>query len=161
MSGTEARGRGEVQLRGMEPADLKAVHGIEDESYSVPWSLSTFRNLLHRSDTDPIVAECGGEVVGYAISWFVVDQGELGNIAVDPAWRRHGIARRLVTAALDRARTRGVREVYLEVRRSNTGAQRLYRQLGFRQVGVRRGYYVKPAEDALVMRRRLPDVEPV
>jgi ribosomal-protein-alanine N-acetyltransferase len=148
-----------MRLRMIQGADLKVVHRIEVASYSVPWSLATFRNLLDRSDTDSIVAEIGGRVVGYAISWFVVDQGELGNIAVDAAWRRKGIARALVVAALDRARDRGIREVYLEVRRSNTAAQKLYRQLGFRQVGIRHGYYVKPTEDAHVMRRLLQDVE--
>jgi ribosomal-protein-alanine N-acetyltransferase len=143
----------------MADRDLKTVHRIEVESYSVPWSLATFRNLLHRPDTDAIAAEIDGTIVGYAITWFVVDQGELGNIAVDSTWRRRGIAKTLIIAALDRARTRGIREIYLEVRRTNTGAQKLYRQLGFRQVGVRRGYYVTPAEDALVMRRVLQDVE--
>jgi ribosomal-protein-alanine N-acetyltransferase len=143
----------------MADRDLKAVYRIEVESYSVPWSLATFRNLLYREDTDAIAAEINGTTVGYAITWFVVDQGELGNIAVDSAWRRRGIARSLIVAALDHARARGIREIYLEVRRTNTGAQKLYRQLGFRQVGVRRSYYVKPAEDALVMRKVLRDVE--
>jgi ribosomal-protein-alanine N-acetyltransferase len=159
MSAVEPVGPEGLQLRRIQNADLGTVHQIEVESYSVPWSLETFRNLLYRPDTDSIVAEIGGRVVGYAVSWFVVDQGELGNIAVDAAWRRKGIARALVVASLDRARARGIRDVYLEVRRTNTAAQKLYRQLGFRQVGVRRGYYVKPAEDALVMRRVLQDVE--
>jgi len=152
---------GEVVIRNMVAADLIDVHRIEVESYSVPWSRATFRNLLDRPDTDTVVAEITGRVVAYAISWFVVDQGELGNIAVDAEWRRQGVATRLISVALDRARERGIRDVYLEVRRTNTGAQRVYRRLGFHQVGVRRDYYVKPVEDALVMRRELLDVEPV
>jgi ribosomal-protein-alanine N-acetyltransferase len=160
MSPQEDGAAGEIGLRLIVGADLKAVHRIEVESYSVPWSLATFRNLVDRPDTDMIAADAGGRVVGYVISWFVVDQGELGNIAVATTWRRRGIGRLLVEAALDRARSRGIREVYLEVRRSNTGAQRLYREFGFSKVGVRRGYYVEPFEDALVMRRLLREIEP-
>jgi len=148
-----------VRIRPADIADLAVVYQIEKASYSVPWSRNTFRDLLERTDTDTIVAEVDGRVVGYAISWFVLDQGELGNVAVAEAHRRQGIGRRLVGAAIERARARGVRELYLEVRRSNTGAQRLYLHMGFRQVGVRRNYYVQPREDALVMRHELAEVE--
>lgn len=155
-----AENAGDVRIRPARGEDLPVIHRIEKASYSVPWSRTTFRNLLDRMDTDSIVAEIGHEVVGYAISWFVLDQGELGNIAVAEKHRREGIGRLLIDAALERARARGVREIYLEVRRGNSGAQRLYRETGFRQVGVRRNYYVQPQEDALVMRHDLADVEP-
>ena len=67
-------------------------------------------------------------------------------------WRGKGIGTRLVSAILERARKRGAREVFLEVRRTNLTAQRLYRRMGFREIGVRKSYYVRPVEDALVMR---------
>jgi ribosomal-protein-alanine N-acetyltransferase len=161
MRAEDTGGSEEVALRLATARDIPSIHRIEVQSYTVPWNRTTFHNLLERSDTDIIVATSGDRIVGYVITWFVVDQGELGNVAVDEGWRRRGIARTLVSAALDTARTRGVSEVYLEVRRSNVGAQRLYRQLDFRQVGIRRNYYVKPAEDALVMRRALRDVEAI
>jgi len=141
-----------IRVRIMRPEDLATVAQIEQDSYSVPWSESTFRNLILRTDTDLICAEIDSELVGYAVCWYVVDQGELGNVAVDLPWRGRGIGGRLVLAILDRARRRGAREVFLEVRRSNTTAQRLYRRLGFREIGVRKQYYVRPVEDALVMR---------
>lgn len=159
---TEGSGGAEgFTLRRGSARDVPEIHRIEVASYTVPWNRTTFHNLLDRSDTDVIVAQSGERIVGYAITWFVVDQGELGNVAVDAPWRRQGVARALVSASLDIARKRGISEVYLEVRRSNAGAQRLYHELGFRQVGIRRNYYVKPPEDALVMRRTLRDVEPV
>lgn len=141
-----------VSIRPTTQRDLAEVVRIENLSYSVPWSSATFRGLLFRADTDLLCAEVDGEVVGYAVCWFVLDQGELGNVAVDPAWRRRGIAALLVEAALERARKRHSKEVFLEVRRSNSVAQRLYRRLGFREIGVRRNYYSQPEEDALVMR---------
>lgn len=146
-----------ITIRPLRVDDLQQVIRIEEESYSVPWGESTFRSLIMRTDTDLLCAESKGQVVGYAICWFVVDQGELGNVAVGKEWRRMGIGAQLVRAVLERAARRGAREVFLEVRKSNAEAQRLYRRLGFREIGVRRNYYVRPIEDALVMRRVLDD----
>lgn len=143
----------EITIRSMRSIDLSDVMDIEFDSYSMPWGEATFRGLLRRVDADLLVAESAGTLVGYAACWFVVDQGELGNVAVASDWRRRGVGARLVHAVLDRAAARGAREVFLEVRPSNTTAQRLYLRFGFEPVGRRRNYYVAPAEDAIVMRR--------
>jgi [ribosomal protein S18]-alanine N-acetyltransferase len=142
-----------IVLRAMTAADIPIVLAIEHESYTVPWSEATFRSLLRRRDAELIVAEAGGAVIGYAIFWTVLDQSELGNVAVTGSWRGRGIGHRLVAAVLDRAEQRGVREVFLEVRPSNTAARSLYERFGFAPVGRRRNYYQEPAEDALVLRR--------
>jgi [ribosomal protein S18]-alanine N-acetyltransferase len=139
----------------MTVADIPAVVAIEDESYTVPWSEATFRGLLRRHDAEMIVAEWLDIVIGYAIFWCVLDQSELGNVAVTAEWRRRGIGERLVAEVIRRARERGVREVFLEVRPSNESARRLYERFGFTQVGRRRNYYQEPVEDALVLRRPL------
>lgn len=143
----------DVLIRVMTAADMPAVLAIEYESYSVPWSEATFRGLLRRRDAEMIVAEAGGVIIGYAIFWTVLDQSELGNVAVTRAWRGQGIGQQLVDDVLRRADQRGVREIFLEVRPSNTSARRLYERLGFTQVGRRRNYYQEPVEDALVLRR--------
>lgn len=136
----------------MTAADLPAVMAIEASSYSVPWTEATFRGLLRRRDADCIVATHADRPVGYAVAWSILDQCELGNVAVGRDWRGMGIGRTLVLAVLEKARARGVDEVFLEVRPSNTVAQRLYTAIGFRPVGRRRNYYQQPNEDALVMR---------
>jgi ribosomal-protein-alanine N-acetyltransferase len=140
----------------MRPADVPEVHRIERLSYSVPWSELTFRGLLQRSDADLLVIELDGQLTGYAVFWQVLDQGELGNVAVDPQWRRHGLARQLIAAVMERAAARGVRELFLEVRPSNVGARLLYESFGFERVGQRKNYYQEPVEDAVVMRVFLP-----
>jgi len=140
----------------MRMTDVPAVHRIERLSYSVPWSELTFRGLLQRGDSELVVAEVAGQLAGYAVFWQVLDQGELGNVAVDPAWRRLGLARRLIDRVMARAAARGVRELFLEVRPSNRGARLLYESFGFVQVGQRRNYYQEPVEDAVVMRVLLP-----
>jgi ribosomal-protein-alanine N-acetyltransferase len=144
-----------TMIRTMRPADLTRVMEIELECFTMPWSEATFRGLLRRSDADLFVAEANGSIVGYAAFWAVMDQGELGNVSVTSAWRRRGIGQQLIRSVLVRAHERGVREVFLEVRASNYGAQTLYERFGFSEVGLRRNYYLEPVEDALVMRRDL------
>lgn len=142
-----------VTVRAMRPRDVERVVAIERASFAVPWTASTFRGLLERRSTGLWVAESGDEIVGYAVVWAVLDQAELGNVAVADGWRRRGIATRLVDTVLAWLRERAVQHLYLEVRESNTGAQRLYERHGFQEVGRRAGYYSRPPEDALVLHR--------
>ena len=141
-----------LHLRPLVDGDLERVLEIENGAFSTPWKESTFRGLLHRTDTDLVAAESGGGLVGYAVAWTVLDQSELGNVAVAPGARGRGIGRALVDAIVARVRRRGARECFLEVRESNLVAQGLYRDMGFEVVGRRRAYYNLPVEDALVMR---------
>jgi ribosomal-protein-alanine N-acetyltransferase len=145
----------DLLIRRMRSSDLTRVMEIELVCFTMPWSEATFRGLLRRTDADLLIAEQRGDIAGYAAFWAVLDQGELGNVSVAPGWRRRGIGQRLVKAVLTRAADRGVREVFLEVRVSNVGAQKLYHRYGFEEVGRRRNYYLEPVEDALVMRREL------
>lgn len=145
-------------LRPLREADLARVMEIETLCFSTPWKEGTFRGLLSRTDTDLVGAERRNRLVGYAVCWTVVDQSELGNVAVAPEARGSGIGRALVEAVLERLRLRGSRECFLEVRESNRVAQGLYLDLGFETVGRRRAYYTLPTEDALVMRVYLEEL---
>lgn len=149
---SEAAATAPVLVRPLTRADLDEVMRIERAAFTTPWRPSTFEGLLARSDTNLFAATCGGRLVGYAVCWTVVDQAELGNVAVDPEFRGRGIGRRLVDEVLQCVRARGAAECFLEVRESNRGAQELYVQRGFRVVGRRKRYYTHPVEDALVMR---------
>lgn len=148
-----ADGGGTPAVRTARQADLPRMVRIERASFAVPWSESAFRSVMHRDDARLIVADRAGEVVGYAAVWFAADEGELGDIAVDPERRREGIGTRLVEGVLEEARRRGAQQVFLQVRESNQGALRLYETAGFRKVGRRPGYYRSPSEDALVLLR--------
>ena len=145
-----------VRIRDMTRADLGEVMSIERASFSMPWRATTFEGLLTRSDADLIAAVADDDrLVGYAVVWTVVDQAELGNVAVHEEWRKRGVGRTLVEAALERARARAAEECFLEVRESNRTAQSLYEKCGFHPIGRRRRYYSNPTEDALVMRAQL------
>lgn len=149
-----AASHGPLIIRPMAEADLTSVLDIESASFSVPWTPATFRGLLGRPDAHLRVAEDDeGRIVGYAAVWIVLDQAELGDIAVERGFRGRGIGTRLLEHVFALVRDRGVRELYLEVRVSNEGARRLYERHGFRLVGRRPGYYSRPTEDALVLRK--------
>jgi len=142
-------------IRPMGEGDLPRVLEIEGVSYSVPWKDATFLSLLRRTDSDLYVAEDRGGIIGYTACWTVIDQAELGNVAVAPEARGRGAGGALVDTVVERVRERGARDLFLEVRESNLGAQSLYRERGFVVVSRRRSYYAHPTEDALVMRLRV------
>jgi ribosomal-protein-alanine N-acetyltransferase len=135
----------------MRGADLDVVMGIEQDSFSTPWSRASFLNLLGRGDAQLWVAVVNQAVVAYSVVWYVASEAELGNLAVSPDWRRHGLGAWLLDWSIENARQRGVERMFLEVRVSNLAAQGLYERRGFVQVGLRRRYYRAPAEDARVM----------
>jgi len=137
----------------MTPADLDAVAAIERRTFQDPWSRDSFERELtvNANVARYLVIERDGRVAGYAGMWLVMDEGHITNIAVDPDMRGMGLGVRLIRALVDEARTLGLVYMTLEVRRSNEKAQRLYRCLGFADVGYRKRYYEDNREDALIM----------
>ena len=127
---------------------------IEREVFSDPWSANDFTECVS-TGVPFLVAERRGVVAGYVVAHSAADEGEILNLGVAAAHRRHGIGRELVERALAELTARGVRTVYLEVRASNAAARRLYEALGFAEVGRRTRYYRRPVEDAVVLSAKL------
>ncbi len=149
-----------VELRRLEARDLDAVEEIERASYPTPWSRAMFAAELQKPSSLALGAYRGsGELVGYAIVSRYVDAWHVMNVAVDPAYRRRGVARELLERLFDVTATDPRRGYTLEVRVSNTDAIRLYERLGFEARGIRRGYYTDNREDALIMWREPPPKE--
>lgn len=146
-----------IRLRPAVDADLPAILSIERIAFSDPWTADAFRSMLGQAHVITTVAEVEGRVAGYSVAWAVGDEAELANLAVAPLHRGTGVAKRLLDHLLAELDARGGANVYLEVRDSNAAAQGLYRSRGFTAAGRRRGYYRKPAEDAVVMRRPRAD----
>jgi len=144
---------GGLRIRALRSGDVDAVVEIEREAFTTPWQAETFVGLLERDGVELIVmADPDDTIVGYAVLWCILDQGELANIAITPARRGGGLGARLLAHVLEVARGRGVETVFLEVRASNQAALELYARFGFEEVGRRRDYYDHPREDALVMK---------
>lgn len=136
--------------------DVPAVVEIERAVFSDPWSAQSFREALgHPAVYFSCARRDDGELLGYVVAWFVADEGEIANLAVSRSAWGAGIGRALLDAALTEAASRGAAAVYLEVRESNDRARRLYQSSKFEEVGRRRGYYRRPVEDAIVLRRTL------
>lgn len=137
--------------------DVEEVASIERRSFSDPWSAAAFRALFGNPLVHFAVAEeaISGRVLGYIVAWFVADEAEIANLAVTDDARGGGVGARLLDHALDGAVQRHCRVVFLEVRESNAAARALYASRRFETVGRRVGYYRRPVEDALVLRRDL------
>ncbi len=153
----EPAGAVKIILRRMALDDIEQVYAIDVASFSLPWSLRSYRyELTENSNSRGWVAEAvdargDRQVVGVIVAWLILDEAHIATIATDPAWRRMGIARRLLRKALAAASLEGAVTAHLEVRRGNLSAQALYREFGFRVVGERPRYYKDTMEDALLM----------
>jgi ribosomal-protein-alanine N-acetyltransferase len=141
-----------IVLRPAREADIDAVQAIEQASFGDPWNRSAFVELLDDPRVAFLIADAGGAVRGYVVAWFVLDEGEIGNLAVASEARRQGLGARLLDGAIAAVRRSDVDTLYLEVRDSNAAARALYASRGFVEVGRRRDYYRRPKEDALVLR---------
>jgi ribosomal-protein-alanine N-acetyltransferase len=139
-------------LRAARVGDIDAVLEIEQASFGDPWSRSAFVDLIGDPRVAFLIADAKGEVRGYVVAWFVLDEGEIGNLAVHATARRQGVGARLLDGAIAAVRASDVDSLYLEVRDSNVAARALYASRGFAEVGRRREYYRRPKEDALVLR---------
>ena len=144
-------------IRPGHAADLAAVVQLERACYSDPWPGSAFATLPDNPRVYFAVADSpvGKSIAGYVVAWYVLDEGEVANLAVAPSARRQGIGSALLDAAIRESIDRGVSDLYLEVRESNQSARRLYASRGFEEVSRRKGYYRSPVEDALILRRTL------
>ena len=152
----------------MVAGDCRDAAGLLNLCFSDPWSEEALEESCRQGDYLQLCAwlpagetgegETGwtGEdrfLVGYVGLKTVLDEGDITNVCIHPDWRGRGLASCLLEALLDRARQKGIDRIYLEVRTSNTPAIALYKKAGFGDVGMRKAYYEKPREDALVMCR--------
>ncbi len=148
---------GEILVTRLEERHLPEMVALEKRCFSLPWSLAMIRSELENPFACYFAAELQDKLVGYAGLNRVLDEGYITNIATDPDHRRQGIAQALLSKLISIAVTEKLAFLTLEVRRSNEAAQLLYQKNGFETVGMRRGYYEKPAEDALLMTRRFAE----
>ena len=146
----------ELTAAPMAVSDLEQVLDIERASFPTPWTRAAFCYEIEQNKVARCTAmRARGGVVGYLCFWEIGHEIHITNLAVHPEWRRRGVARRLLAAALAEGAARGVTLAFLEVRPGNTRALALYESLGFQVIGRRNGYYFDTGEDALVMEARL------
>ncbi|MDD3254086.1 MAG: ribosomal protein S18-alanine N-acetyltransferase [Lachnospiraceae bacterium] len=145
-------------IRKMEAADLEQVAELEQCCFTESWSYGLLEAGIHSPYDVYYVYEQEGQILGYCNLRLLAGEGEVQRIAVLPAFRGLGLARKMMEAMVDFARQQQALAISLEVRESNAIARKLYESCGFLAEAVRKGYYRNPSEDALIMWKR--DMQP-
>jgi ribosomal-protein-alanine N-acetyltransferase len=141
----------ELTLAFMTVDDIDEVLEIERASFTTPWSETSFFNEIKNPRSISKVARLGERISGYLCASRIIDEGHILTFAVHPDFRRLGIASELIRDILGQLKREGCRFVFLEVRVSNSAARKMYESFGFRELGVRKDYYLSPVEDGIVM----------
>ncbi|MFO7666081.1 MAG: ribosomal protein S18-alanine N-acetyltransferase [Desulfobacterales bacterium] len=147
-------------LFALTESDIEQILLIEKISFKQPWSFKLFHEELSSKDAFDYVVKLNGtdkpeEVIAYICSRITGSEMSILRIAVVPKCRNSGIAFWLLNRCFEKALTKGVTSVFLEVRESNDAATALYSKLGFMPVGIRPNYYTETGEDALVFMKKL------
>jgi ribosomal-protein-alanine N-acetyltransferase len=142
-----------MELKNMTSQHVAQVAALEKVCFSDPWSEKSVASELTNPLSTWIVAVDGDTVVGYVGAQTCGDETDMMNVAVDPNYRRCGIARQLIEALIQQLQDRGSHSLTLEVRVTNMPAVTLNGSMGFEKVGLRKNYYRNPKEDALILRK--------
>lgn len=147
----------DIIIAPMEYSHLDEAAVLEAESFSMPWSRNAFKEALDSENYEYIVALDGesGALAGYAGMQMVLDEAEITNIAVDEAYRKRGIATKLLEGLALLCSRRDIKYLHLEVRETNTAARALYEKSGFEIDGIRKNFYQRPTENAVLMTKVL------
>lgn len=142
-----------IDIKLCDISDLGGICKLEQQNFSPPWS----EDSITRALSDPLFkfygAFCGEKLVGFVNAMCLSGELTVNSIAVEEGFRRQGVGRRLLEAAL--CGFGEAESAFLEVRESNTAALALYEAEGFRKIAVRKGYYESPAENAVIMQKDL------
>lgn len=142
-----------VTVREFREEDIPELSRIEAESFSMPWSAEAFRGLLARSYCTYLTALADGKVAGCCGYTDSFHEANIDNVVVAAEYRNRGIAQAMLAKLLELGAKSGVESYILEVRAGNHTAIHIYEKLGFFSVGIRPGFYEKPIEDAVIMKK--------
>lgn len=145
----------EIVIRPMTEADLSDCAAVEATALDA-WNEAQLAEELESQRSGGaarlFTAEADGKARGIAVFQLAADEASLYAITVDPALRRQGVGRKLLSQSLAALKEEGAESCYLEVRAQNPAARQLYEALGFETAGMRRNFYKNPADDAVIMR---------
>ncbi len=141
----------EIIIEKMGLNDIPQVAELERQIFSMPWSEKSFETFLRSKDVLYLTAKKNEVLAGYCGFFQSFDEADIMNVAVREEFRGQGIACRMLSELMELGRNRGILRYTLEVRAGNEAALHLYEKLGFKSVGIRKGFYEKPREDAVIM----------
>ena len=137
-------------------SDIKEILEIEKNCFKDAWSMEMLADLFLSNGFYGLVAVENDKICGYIAIKYVLDEGEINIVATTIESRRKGVATLLLESAEKELLLKGVKKLFLEVRRSNLNAQALYEKCGYKYVAVRQNYY-QGEEDALIMSKILKE----
>jgi len=150
---------GELLIRKANSNDAVEMWKLDELCFAVPWSAESFLDELSTNKLALyLVAEVDRKIVAYVGIWKIIDEGHITNVAVHPDYRRKHIAKALLSVMLKLCKENDIIAETLEVRASNEAAKKLYAGFGFKEEGLRKGYYEDNNEDAIIMWRRDSEV---
>lgn len=143
---------GDMIIRLANVDDVPYLAAIDKQCFSDPWSEKSFREEIEEHKLAVyLVAEIDGKVAGYVGMWQIVDEGHITNVAVLPEYRGKHVATAILNVFFTIGKRAKLKSYTLEVRKSNEAAKALYRGFGFKEEGIRKGYYPDNHEDAIIM----------
>ncbi|NLP44908.1 MAG: ribosomal protein S18-alanine N-acetyltransferase [Peptococcaceae bacterium] len=136
----------------MNLEDIPTILAIEEVSFPTPWTAESFESELRDNQIARYYClELDGNVVGYMGLWLIIGEAHITNVAIWPGCQGQGLGEYLMRSVMNELPAMGIRRITLEVKVSNTNAQKLYTKLGFTPAGIRRRYYSDNQEDAIIM----------
>ena len=142
-------------IRRMRESDLADVADLEQIIFSDAWSSQAIKETYEQKQTLLLVAYEDKELIGYLILYYVLEEGEIAKIAVKQEKRRQGVGARMLLELEDLCEDNGITKLMLDVRESNENAISFYKGYGFQEDGIRKNFYTDPAEDGILMSRKL------
>jgi ribosomal-protein-alanine N-acetyltransferase len=141
----------QLEFMEMTPDDVAEVAELEAQIFSMPWTIRGFLDALHLPDTLYLTVRREGRLIGYCGLLQSFDEADITNVAVTEQARGQGVGREMLLELMRLGKERGISRYTLEVRAGNAAALHLYEKLGFESVGVRKNFYERPTEDAVIM----------
>lgn len=141
----------ELAIIEMASEHVSSLAQIEKQCFSTPWSENSLAEEIENPNARFFVALCGEHVAGYIGAHNIVGEVYITNVAVNPSYRRQGVATKLIELLVEISRAENAEFITLEVRENNASAQALYEKQGFQVVGKRKAFYENPREDAILM----------
>lgn len=145
-----------IDYKLMDSSHIKGVYELSKICFSIPWSLDSISNEVENPLAKYVIAQdlSTEEIIGYAGVWIVAGEGDITNIAVNPSYRKQGIASNILKKLFEVCKENNCSDITLEVRVSNIPAQNLYKKFNFKEEGIRKKYYSDNGEDAMIMWKR-------
>ena len=145
-----------LKIRPAEEKDIDSIAALEPLCFDDPWTPQMIRSdVMDIPFSTYVLGEVDEKLVGYVGIMVVREECQVNNVAVHPDYRKKGIGGTLLKTALSFAKQSGAEEAFLEVREGNDDAISLYESMGFKRLGIRKGYYENNGENAVVMRKDL------